>query len=143
MSAATLRQHREIWASKPSLRAIYAVWFAELVGDLPRGARVLEVGAGPGFLAEYVARQRPDLAWVATDIGPVPWNRVAADALRLPFRDAAFDAVTGLDVLHHLARPRSFFEEAARVLRPGGGLRLIEPWVTPFSYPIYRWLHHE
>ena len=48
-----------------------------------------------------------------------------------------------LDLVHHLARPRDFFAEAARVLRPGGRLAAIEPWVSPMSYPIYRWLHEE
>jgi SAM-dependent methyltransferase len=72
-----------------------------------------------------------------------PWNHLAADALRLPFREGAVDAVTGLDVLHHFARPGEFLAEAARVLRPGGTLALVEPAVTPLSYPIYRWLHEE
>ena len=83
------------------------------------------------------------MRWVSSDLGAVPWNDLAADASRLPFREGAFDAVVGLDVLHHLAAPRSFFAEAARVLRPGGRLVLVEPWVSPFSYPIYRWLHQE
>jgi hypothetical protein len=36
-----------------------------------------------------------------------------------------------------------FFEEAARVLAPAGCVAVTELWVTPLSYPIYRWLHHE
>jgi SAM-dependent methyltransferase len=48
-----------------------------------------------------------------------------------------------LDLVHHLARPGDFFAEAARVLRPGGHIAAIEPWVSPLSYPIYRWLHEE
>lgn len=143
MSEATLSEHRQIWAAKPVLARVYAVWFDVLLDGLPPGARVLEVGAGPGFLAEHAARARPDLRWVSSDLGVVPWNDVAADALRLPFRAASFDAVAGLDVLHHLARARDFFGEAARVLRPGARLALVEPWVSPFSYPIYRWLHQE
>jgi SAM-dependent methyltransferase len=143
MSRAILEEHRRIWAGKPVLAPVYAVWFEALLEPLPQGARTLEVGAGPGFLAEYAARRRPDLRWISSDLGAVPWNHLAADALRLPFRSEAFDAVVGVDVLHHLARPRSFFEEAARALRPGGRLALVEPWVSPFSYPIYRWLHQE
>jgi hypothetical protein len=48
-----------------------------------------------------------------------------------------------LDLVHHLGRPADFFAEAARVLCPGGHLAVVEPWVTPLSYPIYRWLHQE
>jgi hypothetical protein len=29
------------------------------------------------------------------------------------------------------------------VLRPGGTLLLLEPWLTYLSYPVYRFLHHE
>ncbi len=104
---------------------------------------MLEVGAGPGFLAAHARARRPDLRWVATDVLAAPWNDVAADAGRLPFAGASFDAVVCLDLVHHLARPRDFFAEAARVLRPGGRLAAIEPWVSPMSYPIYRWLHEE
>jgi hypothetical protein len=31
----------------------------------------------------------------------------------------------------------------ARVLEPGGQLRVVEPWVSPFSFLIYRFLHQE
>ncbi len=47
------------------------------------------------------------------------------------------------DVLHHLPAPRAFFAEAIRVLRPGGRVVLCEPYVSPLSYPIYKWFHEE
>ncbi len=143
MSLERLQEHREIWRSKPALRAVYEPWFELLVAPLPRGARVLELGAGPGLLSEWARGRRPDVAWVASDLIPAPWNAVAADAGHLPFRSQSFDAVLGLDVLHHLDGPRPFFGEASRVLAPGGHLALVEPWVTVFSFPIYRWLHQE
>ena len=48
-----------------------------------------------------------------------------------------------VDVLHHLARPLEFVAEAARTLRPGGRLAMIEPWTTGPSYLLYRYFHHE
>jgi SAM-dependent methyltransferase len=68
---------------------------------------------------------------------------VVADAQVLPFPGESFHAVVGIDFVHHLARPLEFFREAARVLKPGGELRAVEPWVSPFSFPIYRFLHQE
>jgi SAM-dependent methyltransferase len=47
------------------------------------------------------------------------------------------------DVLHHLPSPRRFFQEAARVLRPGGRIVLCEPLISPMSYPVYKFLHEE
>jgi SAM-dependent methyltransferase len=142
-ATARLLEHRQIWASKPVLAAIYGVWFDAILSELPRGARVLEVGAGPGFLAEHARRARPDLRWLSSDLLPTPWNDVAANALRLPVRASSVDAVVGLDFIHHLAHPADFFRETARVLVPGGRVVAVEPWITPLSYPVYRFLHHE
>jgi SAM-dependent methyltransferase len=138
-----LLEHRRIWRNRPILQEVYRDWFAIFLETIPVGARVVEVGAGPGFLTEHARLHRPDLHWIATELLPVPWNDAVADAERLPFRDGSIDAVVGLDVLHHLSAPRRFLLEAARVLVPGGTLIFIEPWVTAFSYPIYRWLHQE
>lgn len=143
MSLERLREHRALWADKPELAAIYGVWFERLLAVLPRGARVVELGAGPGFMAAHARVHRPDLGWVATDHVAAPWNDLAADALRLPLRTAGVDALALLDVVHHLARPFRFFAEAARVLRPGGHIVAVEPWVSPLSYPVYRFAHQE
>jgi SAM-dependent methyltransferase len=141
--AERLAEHRRVWESKPVLSRVYGVWFDALLDRLAPRARVLEVGAGPGFLSEYARARAPDMPWVATDLLETPWNDLVADGLRLPFRAQTFDALVGLDLVHHLARPAAFFTEAARVLRPRGRIAVIEPWVSPLSYPIYRWLHHE
>jgi SAM-dependent methyltransferase len=142
MSLERLREHRSVWQSKPVLPSVYGVWF-RLISGSARGGSVVEIGAGPGFLAEWAHASRPQGLWVATDLLPAPWNDLAADATNLPFRDGAATSVVGIDVLHHLGEPRRFFEEAARVLAPGGVIVLVEPWVTALSYPIYRWLHPE
>lgn len=140
---AQLELHRQLWNRKPVLQRVYATWFSQLVDGLAPAARVLEIGAGPGFFRAWVRSARPDLRWTSTDILTAPWNDLAADACALPFSSGSLDALVGLDVLHHLPEPASFLSEAARVLRPGGRLRLIEPWITPGSYPVYRFMHHE
>jgi SAM-dependent methyltransferase len=125
------------------LARVYAPWFEALLAEAGRGARVVEVGAGPGTLRPFARERRPDLRWLATDLEPVPWNDVAADAGRLPLRSGCADLVVGLDVLHHLEQPAAFFRDVARVLQPGGRLALVEPWISPLSWPIYRFLHEE
>jgi SAM-dependent methyltransferase len=143
VSRERLDDHRRIWSEKPVLQRVYEPWFDALLAEAGRGRRVLEVGAGPGFMAAHARARRPDVHWVATDVLATPWNDIAADAGRLPFARASFDVVVCLDLVHHLARPRDFFAEAARVLGPGGRIAAVEPWVSPLSYPIYRWLHEE
>jgi demethylmenaquinone methyltransferase / 2-methoxy-6-polyprenyl-1,4-benzoquinol methylase len=57
---------------------------------------------------------------------------VAGDALRLPFRDRAFDAVTISFGLRNMADPDAALAEMLRVTRPGGRLVICEfghlPW---------------
>ena len=143
MSRARLEEHRRIWADKPVLARVYAPWFERLIAEAPRAGRVVEIGAGPGTLRVFARERRPDLTWLATDLEPLPWNHVAADAGRLPVKDGAARAVLGLDVLHHLSDPRAFLSEAARVLAPGGRLALVEPWISPLSWIVYRFFHEE
>jgi len=140
---ATLDEHRRIWERKPTLGSVYRPWFGALLTGIAAGGRVLEIGAGPGFLAEFARETRPDLAWISSDLIPTPWNDVAAEAGALPFHGAPFDAVVAVDALHHLSDPRSFFTEAGRVLRRGGRLVGLEPWITPLSFVIYRYFHQE
>jgi len=46
-------------------------------------------------------------------------------------------------VLHHLEFPLVFFREAARVLRPGGRVLMVEPAITWGSTAFYRLFHRE
>lgn len=143
MSRERLLEHRRIWTEKPVLAKVYRPWFEALLVQIPPEGRALEVGAGPGFLADEARRARTDARLLAMDVLQVPWNDLVGDGLRLPVRSGRLQAVLGLDLVHHLARPAAFFSEVARVLGPGGRLAVVEPWVTPLSFPIYRWLHQE
>ncbi len=66
-----------------------------------------------------------------------------ASALSLPFSDGSISCVVALNVVHHLVEPIVFFEECARVTRPGGKIVVIEPFVSSFSSLLYKYLHHE
>jgi SAM-dependent methyltransferase len=132
-----IARHRSIWAARPELRWVYHDFFAELLGAVNRLTPVVELGAGPGFFKEY----HPAL--ISTDVIATRWVDVVCDACALPFPSESVGALVMLDVLHHLPRPLDFIAEAARVLVPGGLMAMIEPWITPFSYLLYRYFHHE
>lgn len=102
------------------------------------GERVLDLAAGSGVSTVRFARSG---AWcLAADfsLGMLAAGRdrgvpmVAADALRLPFADASFDAVTILFGLRNLVDVRAGLREMARVVRPGGRLVVCE-----FSTPTW------
>ena len=135
--AETLFRHRTIWAARPELRDVYREWFQRLLTEVSGLEPAVEVGAGPGFFKEYA----PCL--MATDVVPGDWIDVRCDAAALPFRAGSVGALVMVDALHHLRRPLGFLQEAARVLRPGGRLAMLEPWITPASFLLYRYIHHE
>ena len=136
MSDAILRAQREAWDRKPGLRALYGRWHAAMRGFLAPGPS-LEVGAGIGQLKEAL----PGL--LTLDILPTPWTDLVGDAQELPVRDASLGNLVLFDVLHHLPRPARFFAEACRALRPGGRVLVMDPYVSPLSWPVYRFLHPE
>lgn len=115
--------------------------------DLRPGERVLDLAAGTAVSTVALARSG---AWcVAADFSlgmlragagrAVP--KVAADALALPFADAAFDAVTISFGLRNVANPDAALAELARVTRPGGRLVVCE-FGTPAWAP-YRAAYHD
>jgi demethylmenaquinone methyltransferase/2-methoxy-6-polyprenyl-1,4-benzoquinol methylase len=63
----------------------------------------------------------------------------AADALRLPFADARFDAVVSGFLVRNLADLRRGIDEQVRVLRPGGRLVILEttPGPSGLLRPLY------
>ena len=133
-----LLRHRRVWDQKPILRRVYnEEFFQRLLAFRKAPGLSLEVGAGPGFLKQLVAEI------VSTDLIWCPWLDAIADAQKLPFRDGSVANIFGLDMLHHLAEPMIFLSEVSRVLLAGGRLILVEPWITPFSYLIFRFLHQE
>jgi SAM-dependent methyltransferase len=131
-------RHRRVWEQKRVLRRIYnEEFFARLLSFRKKDGTSVEVGAGPGFFKQVL----PGV--LSTDLVWCPWLDAVADAQKLPFRTSSVANIFGVDMLHHVAAPMTFLLEAQRVLVPGGRLILVEPWVTPFSYFIYRYFHQE
>ena len=88
--------------------------------QVPKGARVLDVGTGSGELLRELQRRRPDVSIVGVDVlarkdASIPI--ILYDGQTLPFPDASFDVLLFIDVLHHTDDPRVLLREAARVAR--------------------------
>jgi ubiquinone/menaquinone biosynthesis C-methylase UbiE len=111
-----------------------------VLGELSRTPiqrlRLLDVGCGVGMLdgplSQAVGRvlglDASAVSLVHAAHGAPRARYVAGQAARLPFRDAAFDAVLLVNVLHHVA-PASRVEcltQAARVVTPEGLLLVLE-----------------
>jgi len=128
--------HRAQWERKKAIRLLYRDFHRQLLESCPEGS-VLDIGGGTAHIKDF----RPDI--ISADILSFPGIDVVADAHRLPFRNGAFAGVVMLDVLHHLERPIEFLKEAARVLKPGGRLAMIEPAMTALARRFYDRFHEE
>jgi SAM-dependent methyltransferase len=133
------RRHRAAWDANPALRALYEEWYGRIAAALPAAALGprIELGSGPGFSRGFI----PDIE--LTDVVAAPWHDRELSADAIAAEDGSVGALVLFDVLHHLASPRRFFEEAARVLRARGRVVLCEPLISPLSYPVYKFLHEE
>ena len=96
---------------------------------------ILEVGPGPGHLAERLLALLPGGRWTGLDIDPsmleAAERRLADEGLAgrsrvvegdvavLPFEDASFDLVVSSLSAHHWPDAAAGFREIRRVLRPG------------------------
>ena len=97
------------------------------------GARVLEIGPGPGMTTDLLANRVDWLVCMEIDgsYASALARRMAgknvivirADGTAAPVPDSTFDSVVCFTMLHHVpssALQNNLFAEAARVLRPGG-----------------------
>jgi SAM-dependent methyltransferase len=102
------------------------------------GARVLDVGCGPGTITAAAAARGATAVGVDLAVEMLALARerhpgiefVEGDAEELPFADGAFDAVVGGFILNHLPAPERAVADAARVLAPGGRLA-VAVWDRP------------
>ncbi len=133
----TIRRRRII-LEKSFLHQLYQEWYSMIIACLPPGeGSVLELGSGGGFLS----RELPGV--ISSEIMLCPDMDIILNGEEMPLVPDSLRAIVMTDVLHHLPRPRQFFAEAMRCLRPGGVVVMIEPWVTNWSRFVYRQLHPE
>lgn len=102
------------------------------------GTRLLDLACGPGWLAQAAATRGATPLGVDISTGMVAEaSRLhpglefrRADAEKLPFKGAEFDAVAINFGILHMGRPEAVLSEARRVLRPGGRLGFTV-WAPP------------
>ena len=140
-AAAYFRKNAARWNELRSLYVDEQKVEAELLRLLPGGDAIdlLDIGTGSGRILELVAgRVRRavgiDLSRDMLIVARANLHRAGAancqvrhaDMYRLPWSEPSFDAVTIHRVLHYAEEPARVIGEAARVLRPGGRLLIVD-----------------
>lgn len=136
--------HRELWGPGVTNRSEAVHHAHALVLDElgPHDRRMLDLGCGVGTAALYLASRRPvDVVGVsispdqirraeryAAASGPLPGGVrfTVADFTALPSDLGDIDLAFAIESFVHADPAAAFFREAARVLRPGGALVVID-----------------
>jgi SAM-dependent methyltransferase len=108
-----VERHRLLW-----------LYLRERTDLFAKPLRLLHVA--PEAIFEERLRRLPALRYLSADLAS-PRAMLRADVQRLPFPDAAFDALLCHHVLEHVADDRTAMRELRRVLRPGGWAILQSP----------------
>lgn len=108
-----------------------STFLARVLGEVPEGADILEIGSGPGTDAAALAEGR---RYVGIDLSEVQLAHARAvapaerflhgDVLDTPFPPASFDAVVSFYAFNHIPQDRMglSFGRIISWLRPGGRL---------------------
>jgi SAM-dependent methyltransferase len=127
--------HARVCPSPEWAAHMHADVLPALCAGVDLGARMLEIGPGPGATAEWLRHRVADL--VAVEIEEAAATALQArfagtnvqvmhgDAGALPFGDGSFDSAGSFTMLHHVpsaALQNRVLAEVLRVLRPGGTL---------------------
>ncbi|MFM9368611.1 class I SAM-dependent methyltransferase [Streptomyces sp. Da 82-17] len=107
-----------------------------------RGWRCLEVGAGSGSIAGWLAdRVAPGGSVLATDVKPqhIParpgLTSLRHDIVQDPLPEGEFDLISARLVLQHLPQRAAVLDKLVRALKPGGWLQ-IEEFDTSYEPPL-------
>ena len=135
---------------RPARKRFKALIATEAARLLPSGGSVLELGSGPGFLAQQVMETRPDAVYTLLDwsdaMHDLARQRLGTLAARADFVTAnlkqdgweaglgTYDLVITLQTVHELRHKRhaeGLHRAVRRRLRPGGAYLVCDPYAGP------------
>ena len=132
----------------PQFRLIRRSFVRKLKNYKVKGS-ITDVGCGPGYLLQTLAKELPDIKLVGVDVSKEMVERAETNfdthrlggiaefkegsSEHLPFNDQTQDFIVSTGALHHFADPTLSFNEIYRVLKPGGQMLMLDlrrdvPW---------------
>ncbi len=122
--------------------------------QLPKGAKILELGYGPGNTAYHIVQRGYNIYGVdisdyfcqlatkrCQQVSGAKVQLEVGDAENLKYKDDYFDCVIGIGFLQYIKDPLRCLQEAQRVLKPGGYLIIaqrndfsVAGWDNPYHF---------
>jgi ubiquinone/menaquinone biosynthesis C-methylase UbiE len=103
---------------------------------------IVDIGCGPGYLLQMVAKEFPENSLIGVDISEEMVEKAKANfkstsyekrvafkqgsSTHLPFDDGTQDFIISTLSLHHWIEPQAAFREIYRVLKPGGQMLIFD-----------------
>lgn len=135
--------HHGLWLRGNETRDEAVLQLADRVGreaQVGPGVRVCDIGCGYGATARFFARRGADVSGIT--VSPAQYGIAAnlhrgarnprfllGDWLKNDFESESFDAAIAIESSEHMPDKAQFFDQAQRVLRPGGRL-VICAWLS-------------
>ncbi len=113
----------------------------QFAASIPENAVVLNAGSGEGAYNSYF--KHCSVVGIDLCVGDNSWDYSSVDVVgdlhEIPFDDNVFDSAICVVVLEHLHSPHKFFKELYRVIKPGGTVFFVFPFMwelhqTPNDY---------
>lgn len=131
-----LELHRKMLEKKRMLREVFTDFhhlFRKLDRHFLSGNGIeVELGAGVSPMRDSY----PEV--LATDIVYAPHLDRVINAQAMDLADKSVRTIYGQNCFHHLPHPDQFLHELDRVLVPGGGAILLEPYYGPFATFLFK-----
>jgi cyclopropane fatty-acyl-phospholipid synthase-like methyltransferase len=156
--------HRSLWTNDvKTLEEALSVANDRILQEIeflaPSQARIADLGCGVGAGLMYISSRLKEpaiaLGLTLSSVQAQLANQFArssgldrqvhfveGDFTSVPFGNESLDAIYSVEAVVHAPEPQSYFQEASRLLRPGGKLILIDDYRTPapLSQSETKWL---
>ena len=128
-------------SKKGALNHYYRWLYGKIEINLSTSGKVIEIGAGNGMSSDFINCGNIVRTEFMEDVPQYVIGGI--DGANLPFEDNFFSSAYAVDAIHHIPDSLKALNELLRVTKTGGKIVLVEPYVSVFSYPIYKIFHTE